>query len=229
MNRSTSILTILSTLSLMGCAGDKCADSDCSDTGAADFRSEVDAEDLSEVAQARSTWEGTPEGVGLLDFLNAEETTQSVLDYTVGLDRRAAGNLIAHRDGGDRQWGTSDDDIYNTVDEVDAVRFVGPRTLDRMVIFALQEGFVPGSGDILGVYDGVSFTVEQAEATIKLVNILDEETLDIDLGLNARAASSIAAAQPIATVDGLSRLYYVGHSALSVLKDAAAKDAIQQD
>ena len=89
MNRSTSILTILATLALTGCAGDKCADSDCSDTGAEELRAEADGDDLSEIAQARSAWEGTPEGVGLLDFLNAEETTQNVLDYTVGLDRRA--------------------------------------------------------------------------------------------------------------------------------------------
>ena len=228
MNRSTSILTILATLSLMGCAGDKCADSDCADTGAEEFRAETE-EDLSEIAQARSAWEGTPEGVGLLDFLNDEETTQAVLDYTVGLDRRAAGNLIAHRDGGDRKWGTSDDDIYNTVDEVDAVRFVGPKTLDRMVVFALRSGFVPGANDVLGVYDGVAFTVEEAEATLKLANMLDEKTLDEDLGLNAIAAASIVDAQPVGTVDGLSRLYYVGRSALSTLKDAAIQDTVQQD
>ena len=228
MNCSTSILTILATLSLMGCAGDKCADSTCDDTGAEEFRAETE-EDLSEIAQARSAWEGTPEGVGLLDFLNDEQTTQAVLDYTVGLDRRAAGNLIAHRDGGDRKWGTSDDDIYNTVDEVDAVRFVGPKTLDRMVVYALRSGFVPGANDVLGVYDGVAFTVEEADATLKLVNMLDEQTLDEDLGLNAIAAGSIVDAQPVGTVDGLSRLYYVGRSALSTLKEAALQDAIQQN
>ena len=228
MNRFASILTILSTLSLVGCADSKCGDSDCGDTGADAYRAEAE-DDLSEIAQARSAWEGTPEGVGLLDFLNAEATTQNVLDYTVGLDRRAAGNLIAHRDGGDRKWGTSDDDIYNTVDEVDSVRFVGPKTLDRMVGYALQSGFVPGANDVLGVYDGVAFTVEEADATLKLVNMLDEQTLDKDLGLNAIAAASIADAQPVGTVDGLSRLYYVGHSALSTLKDAALQDMIQQD
>ena len=72
-------------------------------------------------------------------------------------------------------------------------------------------------------------TLPSSSVTLADGAAVHEETLDIDLGLNARAASSIAAAQPIATVDGLSRLYYVGHSALSVLKDAAAKDAIQQD
>jgi hypothetical protein len=228
MTISTSFLTILATLSLVGCAGDKCADSDCSDTGADELRATASG-DLEELSQARSTWEGTPEGVGLIEFLNAEDTTQSVLDYTVGLDRRAAGNLIAHRDGGDRLWGTSDDDIYNTVDEADAVRFVGPKTLDRMVDFALRQGFVPGAGEILGVYDGVAFSVEQADATVKLINGLDESTLDIDMGLDARAAASIVDAQPVATIDGLSRLYFVGQSALSILKDAATEGQTQQD
>ena len=228
MNRYASFVAILTTLSITGCADSKCADGDCGDTGSEAFRAEAE-EDLSEIAQARSVWEGTPEGVGLLDFLNDEATTQNVLDYTVGLDRRAAGNLIAHRDGGDRKWGTSDDDIYNTVDEVDAVRFVGPKTLDRMVAFALRSGFVPGANDVLGVYDGVAFTVEEADATLKLVNMLDEKTLDDDLGLNAIAASSIVDAQPVATVDGLSRLYYVGNAALSTLKAAALQDTILQD
>ena len=229
MNCLTSISTILLTLSFVGCASDKCAESDCGDTGAdvQALRADTDG-DLMELEQARSGWEGTPEGVGLLDFLNAEETTQNVLDYTVGLDRRAAGNLIAHRDGGDRKWGTSDDDVFNNVDEVDDVRFVGPRTLDKMVSFALRQGFVPGSEDVLGVYDGVSFTVEEAEATIKLANILDEDQLDIGLGLDSRAAASIFDAQPVATVDGLARLYFVGQTALSTLKDAATGDVNQQ-
>ena len=127
MYRLASISTILLTLGLVGCASDKCAESECGDTGASvqALRADTDG-DLMALEQARSGWEGTPEGVGLLDFINAADTTQNLLDYTVGLDRRAAGNLIAHRDGGDRKWGTSDDDFFQTVDEVDDVRFVGP-------------------------------------------------------------------------------------------------------
>ena len=157
-----------------------------------------------------------------------EATTFEVLDITVGLDRRAAGNLIAHRDGGDRAWGTTDDDIYNTVDEIDAVRFVGPRTIDRMVGYAAKSGWVPGAEDILGIYDGVSFTVDQADATLALTNSLTIDELDHDLGLHARAAESIALAQPIATVDELSRLYYVGRSALTELKALATASDINE-
>ena len=204
-----------------GCASDKCAESDCADTGA-DFRGDVPA-DLEEADEAKSHWEGTPEGVGVLDLLNDEATTFDVLDRDVPLDRRAAGNLIAHRDGGDRRWGTTDDDVYGSLDEVDAVRFVGQRSMDRLVSFASKTGWVPGAEDLLGIYDGVSFTVEEAETTIAFVNRLDEQQLDVQMGLDVRAARSIAIAQPIETVDQLSRLYYVGHSALSILKNTGIK------
>ncbi len=206
-----SLLTILSTFVAFGTA---CTQKG-GDSGAYDLR--ID-DDLAELDPARSSWEGTAEGVGLIDFINDEATTFEVLDITVGLDRRAAGNLVAHRDGGDRAWGTTDDDIYNTVDEIDAVRFVGPRSIDRMVEYASKMGWVPGAEDILGIYDGVSFTVDQAEATLDLANSLTLDQLDHDLGLHARAAESIVLAQPVDTVDELSRLYYVGRSALRDLK-----------
>ena len=209
-----SLMTTLSTLMVFGTA---CKQKG-GDSGAADLRFD---DDLAEVDASRSSWEGTPEGVGLLEFINDEETTFELLDHVVGLDRRAAGNLIAHRDGGDRAWGTTDDDVYNTVDEIDAVRFVGPRTIDSMVSYAAKTGWVPGAQDMLGIYDGVSFTVDQAEATLKLVNSLTQDELDNGLGLHVRAAESIVDAQPVATIDELSRLYYVGHAALSDLKDAA--------
>ena len=216
-----SLLTTLSTFVVFGTA--------CSqkggDSGGDTLRFD---DDLVELDPARSSWEGTPEGVGLVEFINDEATTFEVLDITVGLDRRAAGNLIAHRDGGDRAWGTTDDDIYNTVDEIDAVRFVGPRTIDRMVGFAAKSGWVPGAEDILGIYDGVSFTVDQADATLALTNSLTIDELDHDLGLHARAAESIALAQPIATVDELSRLYYVGRSTLTELKALATASDINE-
>ena len=220
-------VSMLTTLVSLVAVGSGCA-TDENDTGADEIRSDL-AEDLSELDPARSSWEGTAEGVGLIEFVNDEATTFDLLDKTVGLDRRAAGNIVAHRDGGDRLWGSTDDDVYNTVDELDAVRFVGPRSLDRMVEYAARNGWVPGAADVLGVYDGVSFTVDQAAATVALANALTETELDDDLRLHSRAAESIALAQPIATIDELARLYYVGGSALSTLKTSALKDNTVQD
>jgi hypothetical protein len=203
---------------LSGCAETDCGESDCADTG--EELREVPA-DLEPRLAARSAWEGTPEGVAVLALLNDESTTFDVLDNLVPLDRRAAGNLIAHRDGGDRLWGTTDDDVFSNIDEVDRVRFVGPKSLDRLVVYASRTGWVPGGDDLLGVYDGVAFSVEQADATLELVNVLSVEALDDDLALNSRAVDSIINARPIDTVDSLSRLYYVGGSALRTLKAAA--------
>ena len=214
--RASIMTTFLSFLALgTGCANEE------EDTGAEEIRSTID-DDLNEVDAARSNWEGTAEGVGLIAFINDKGTTFDLLDKTVGLDRRAAGNLVAHRDGGDRLWGTTDDDVYNTVDEIDSVRFVGPRTLDRMIEYAARNGWVPGAEDILGIYDGVAFTVEEAVVTVALANELNEFELDEGLRLHSRAAESIVLAQPIATIDELARLYYVGGSALSKLKYYAA-------
>ncbi len=221
--RASILTSFVSILAL----GTGCANED-GDTGADEIRAETD-EDLSEIDPARSSWEGTAEGVGLISFLNDEKTTYDLLDKTVGLDRRAAGNLIAHRDGGDRIWGSTDDDVYNTVDEIDAVRFVGPRSIDRMIEYAAQNGWVPGSEDLLGVYDGVTFTVTEAEATLALANSLSQLELDHGLRLHARAAESIALAQPIGTIDELARLYYVGGSALTTIKLSALKDNTVQD
>jgi hypothetical protein len=95
------------------------------------------------------------------------------------------------------------------------------------VVYASRTGWVPGAEDLLGVYDGVSFTVDQADATIALANSLSAEVLDDDLGLNSRAVDSIMHARPVATIDGLSRLYYVGGSALRTLKDAADVGTLQ--
>jgi len=164
---------------------------------------------------------GTPESVGLLDFLNDAATDFEVLDLDVGLDRRAAGNLISHRNGGDDLFGTSDDDLFSSVREVDSVRWVGPRSIEHMVEFAAFQGFVPTGTDYLGTWDGVDFTVNQADATLVLVNSATESELDDDLGLNSRAVDSIIEAGELESVQELAELYYVGKSALKILKGAA--------
>ena len=137
------------------------------------------------------------------------------------MDRRAAGNIIAHRDGGDRLFGTSDDDLYNNITELDDVRWVGSRTINRMVEYVLSLGLVPSDDDILGSYDGVTFTVAEADQTLDFANLASFEMLDKGLDLDRRAASAIVSAQPIDTVEQLAGLYFVGNHALTVLKDTA--------
>ncbi len=169
--------------------------------------------------------EGSPEAIGLLEFLNAPTTTIEVLDHDVPLNRRTARNLVHHRDGFDGVTGTYDDNLFDTLAEVDAVRWVGPSAMDAMIYFAENQNWVPAGDDTLGSWDGVTFTVTEAEVTLDFVNAASLDLLDHDLGLDRRAANSIVAAQPVLSVEQLSGLYYVGKTALTVLKVAAA-DAV---
>jgi len=168
--------------------------------------------------------EGSPEALGVLGLLNAPTTTHTFLDDDVGLDRRAADNLIAHRDGTDGVVGTADDDPFDDVAEVDAVSWVGPSALDKLLAHARAGGWVPSGDDVLGVYDGVSFTVDEGLRVISFVNEASASVLDVDVGLDRRAVESILAARPLSSVERLSELYYVGRSALERLKELAPNE-----
>ena len=166
--------------------------------------------------------DGTPEAVGVLGLVNDGATDMTLLDIDAKLDRRAAEGILAQRDGADGVFGSADDRLFDSIAEVDDVRWVGPSALGKLQIFASMHGFVPESDDLLGVYDSVDFSVDEAAATVALANSASEVVLDYDLALDARAVTSILAARPIATALQLSELYFVGASALGKLKNAAA-------
>ncbi|MBW2454584.1 MAG: proprotein convertase P-domain-containing protein [Deltaproteobacteria bacterium] len=170
-------------------------------------------------SQQSPLWDGTPEAVGVLAFLNAPTTTFELLDDDVGLDKRAAENLVAFRLGADGVAGTSDDDRFETIEQVDGVKWVGPAAINRLIAYAEAQGFVPQGGDLLGVYDDVAFTVDEAAATLELVNVAPHLELDDDVELDRRAADAIVAARPILTMVQLEDLYYVGPTAMLALRD----------
>ena len=83
---------------------------------------------------------GSPEERGLLAFVNDSETTFAVLDDDVGLDRRAAENLVDRRDGADGTFGTADDAPFTSIDDVDDVSYVGSVALSRLLDWARDGG-----------------------------------------------------------------------------------------
>ena len=129
-------------------------------------------------AVSHTLTEGSADAVGLLNFLNQEETTFEVLDIDARLDKRSAAGLIHHRNGPDGIYGTWDDDLFGSVDEVDAVKWVGSKTINRILVFAGDLGFVPFADDLLGIYDGVEFTVNEADDVLRMANLLSYEALD---------------------------------------------------
>ncbi len=163
--------------------------------------------------------ENTPEAFGVLRLLADRTTTLAVLDDSVPLDRRAAENLIAHRDGADGVFGTADDDAFDTIAEVDTIPYVGPVALERLRAYAVDHGFVPAGTDVLGVFDDVAFTFDEAVATLDLVNTASFDELDVDVPLDRRAATNIVAARPIASMPALAAVSYVGPSAMLDLRE----------
>ena len=170
--------------------------------------------------------DGSPDAVGILGLLNDATSTVEVLDIQVGLNRRAAENLVIHRNGADGNYGSADDNPFDDVTEVDNVPQVGPAAMETLLAYARMQGWVPEGDDPLGAWDGVSFTVIQAEAVLEVANNASEPELDFDIGLDNRAATAIVQGRPIVTVLQLSELAYVGESALEKLKQYASPAAV---
>ena len=156
---------------------------------------------------------------GMLLFLNDESTTVGLLDVTVDLDHRVAKGLVAHRDGGDEVLGTDDDDLFESVCEIDSIDWVGPKTIQRIKEYAIANGWVPQEDSFLGVFDGIAFTVLEADAVLTLVNEASLEALDAII--DHRAAETIIEERPFDSIRDLSAVKWIGPDALMELKLAA--------
>ncbi len=67
--------------------------------------------------------------------------------------------------------------------------------------------------------EGVAFTSEQATRALRTANTATEATLDGPVGLDARAAKAIVSGRPLASLEALAAVPYVGASALTRLRD----------
>ena len=87
---------------------------------------------------------------GILSLANTADF--ETLDIDVGLDVRAAQRMVQHRDGADAVLGTSDDDLFDSLEELDAISWVGPVALGKLREYAIANGYVsssPGGDDCL--------------------------------------------------------------------------------
>ena len=117
----------------------------------------------------------------ILAFVNDGGTTEPLLDDEVGLDRRAAANIIAHRAGDDEALGTSDDRAFGTLNELDAVPYVGPSALERLHDYAVANGFGPApDGDVMAevIFSPQPFATSHAARAKELIDGA-QESLDI--------------------------------------------------
>ncbi len=124
-------LACLAALTMLACAGDP--EEQASDAEDASFALGGKADSPLEPAHASGV------------LLVANSLDEQGLDDEVGLDSRAARNIIAHRDGADAVPGSSDDELFDSLAELDAIKWVGPNALARLLSYALANGYIDDS------------------------------------------------------------------------------------
>ena len=168
--------------------------------------------------------EGTPAALAVLALVNDPAVDEPLLDVDVDLDQRAAANIISHRDGADGAAGTSDDDTFDSIAELDAIPYVGPSALTKLQSYAESHGYGQG---------GDAPTQEEIDlAILALVNdpAVGQSLLDDDVELDSRAATNIIDHRdgsdgvvgtgdddPFDSIAELDAISYVGESALAKL------------
>lgn len=68
------------------------------------------------------------------------------LDTVVGLDRRAAESIVAHRAGLDQKIGTADDVMIVDLKTLDGLYYVGPKAFEQLLDYAGAQGWVSAKG-----------------------------------------------------------------------------------
>jgi phosphatidylserine/phosphatidylglycerophosphate/cardiolipin synthase-like enzyme len=96
--------------------------------------------------------EGSPEALAVLALCNDRSVDAAELDDEGRLNGTAAKNIVAHRDGADGDPDTADDDPFDSLAELDAVKFVGPVALDALLDYAIEKGLLGGSAEIEVVF-----------------------------------------------------------------------------
>jgi len=151
------------------------------------------------------------EAARILDLVNYPGVTTAMLDDDAGLDVRAAVGIIAHRDGRDAVATTWDDDRFDSLAELDAIKWVGDAALTRLSAFAAVHA-VPPSVTI----ETVVFQGWHTEAIVWGVN---HATLaELDDGLESRAAHDLIAGAPFTSLEQIAAVPYVGPAVLRGLR-----------
>lgn len=154
---------------------------------------------------------------GVLILVNAPSTSITFLDRDVGLDSRAAENIVRHVVGPDWGRGTADDDPIGSLDELTSIPYVKSAAVAKLVAWVVATGGVPNTN-----VEGVLLTDAQMQQILSVANFATLSQLDVDAGLDSRAAENIVAARPFAAIKFVTVLPYVGTTAIAKLRDYGA-------
>src|SRR5262249_52421030 len=109
----------------------------------------------------------------LLDFVNYPGTDAQVLDSLVGLDTRAATNIINMRNGADGVVPSAHDHLFTPLADLDGVAYVGDTALAKLASFSSAH---PAPAGI--TLETVAFAGWEVEAVMYGANNAPQAELD---------------------------------------------------
>jgi len=166
--------------------------------------------DDSEFAQSLTQSEITR----VLDLANYPGVDRAALDEAAGLDTRAAKAIDEHRAGADGRFPSIDDDDFQSIEELDAVPYIGDAAFRRLATYAQAHPAPSGER-----HENIVFKGWQAEIVLWGANTVPIGVLN---GLlDNRAASNVIAARPIANLKALADVALIGSNALGAMRGQA--------
>ena len=184
--------------------------------------SNVKGDDVNE-PEAPFLIEGSPDALALLAFINDESTTEATLDFDVNLDRRAAYWIVTTRNGVDQRYPSADDRLITSIQQLGMINFVGQTAIRRLLTYVTARAiaFNDDGTPLIGAWDGVSFTEDEANATLSFANSADFDELDIDANIKRDTAEAIVNNRPFDHVRELANTPKVGEATLTLMREYA--------
>lgn len=186
MKPLVAALSTLLALSTLGCASDEPID------GEFDSFSSGKADDIGP---------GSAEATAVLALVNNLSVDLEELDDDARLNARAARNIIAHRDGPDAAPGTADDDLFDDLEELDDVSFVGPSALGALLDYAISQGLLVEDSDSASVIFSPQLLDESH--TAKVAEMIAQARQSIDIAMYSYSSAAVADALEDAVARGV--------------------------
>jgi len=142
--------------------------------------------------------EGSAEAGAVLALVNDRSVTAENMlsEAQVKLDVGKA--IIAHRDGADGLPATSDDDLFDSIRELDTVPGVGPATVARLLDYAKRKGLLSGATEVI-------FSPAPAEAShlVRIAKEIDQAKTSVDIAIYSYSDAKITDALARAVARGV--------------------------
>lgn len=142
--------------------------------------------------------EGTVEARAVLLLVNDGSVTSDELLREARVKQSVGDALVAHRDGPDGAFGTDDDDLFDTVREVDEIPGIGPATIKRLYEYAKRKGLASGDTEVI-----FSPAPSESSHLVRIAKEIDLAQSSIDIAIYSYSDAKIGDALARAVTRGV--------------------------